>query len=529
MRFGHQAWAVLAVGLGLTACAHVTNEPLCKGDKCEYDASTQTKYRFSPKAGKNTLVIVTLSGGGARAAALAFGALKMLQQLDPLPMGTDGATSLLDQVDVLSSVSGGSLTAAWYAVKGPDALEMADKDKSQLWEFLNGRWMSELVWKGLNPWALARYAFTSYERNDVLAEFYASHFFGNLTYQTVLDRYRNDPHQPYVILNATDVGHETVFPFTQGRFDLLCSDLSRYKIADAVAASSNFPLAFSPMGLENFSGCPAQKSPSWALNGPVQWISHYDSFDGAQSPEPLSIQLNELRTARTAQDLLTSPEHRDQDKYVHLLDGGVTDNLGVRSTLTLEDDPARVPSLYLRLSGDRRPEGYQTIEKILYIVVNARSRDPAGIDARKAPPGEIRTALRMTDTQLDASTLTDQDYLVSELEAMAKQRQGDAAFLSSKPEAQSTQPASAKGLTFSVVSVDFEMIADKACRDAAWSIKTNWGLADHQAQDLLDLAGAILRGSEELKKFYGGPSPPKALRDGKTLKEVCDALESHAS
>jgi NTE family protein len=528
MRFGHRTRAALVAGLGLTACAHVTNEPLCNGSQCQYDSTAQTKYRFSPKVGKSTLVIVTLSGGGARAAALAFGALKMLQQLDPVP-GTDGATSLLDQVDVLSSVSGGSLTAAWYAVKGQDALDMENKDKRQLWDFLNRDWMKVLVWKGLNPWSLARYAFTAYERNDVLAEFYAGHFFGNMTYQTMLDRYRADPHQPFVILNATDLGHETVFPFTQGRFDLLCSDLSRYKIANAVAASSNFPLAFSPMGLQNFSGCPAQKSSSWALNGPPQWISHYDAFDGSKSPEPSSIQLNELRTARTAQDLLLSPDHRDQDKYVHLLDGGVTDNLGVRSTLTLEDDPARVPSLYLRMSGDSRPEGYQNIEKILYVVVNARSRDPAGIDARKAPPGEIRTALRMTDTQLDASTLTDQDYLVSELEAMAKQRHGGAAFLSAKPEAQSTQPAPAKALTFSVVSVDFEMIADKSCRDAAWAIKTNWGLGNHQAQDLVDLAGAILRGSAELKKFYGESHAPKALLNGKTLTEVCAALEAHGS
>jgi hypothetical protein len=50
--------------------------------------------------------------------------------------------------------------------------------------------------------------------------------------------------------------------------------------------------------------------------------------------------------------------------------------------------------------------------------------------------GEIATALHMADTQLDASTLTDQDYLIAELESMVYGTHGTGAFLSAKPEAQ---------------------------------------------------------------------------------------------
>jgi NTE family protein len=534
-------FACLAIGICLVGCAHVTNTSLCGGktqssDACAFDANPKSSYRFSPKPDKETLVIVTFSGGGARAAALAFGTLTTLGDLAPARDSAAGsASSLLDQVDVISSVSGGSVTAGWYALNGKSGLGMSGDD-AKLWKFIEKEWTGELIWKGLNPWSVGRYTFSTYERNDVLVDFFRQHLFREVTYDAVLDKYRTDPHQPYVILNATDLGHESIFPFTQGRFDLLCSDLGKYRLADAVAASGNFPLAFSPLGLENYSGCGAQQSLSWNADGPPQWVDHYKQFEGKNAVTPLSIQLNEVRSARQAQDFLQSPGNGDQ--YVHLLDGGVTDNLGIRSTLAIEDDPARVPSLYLRLSGAKRPAGYQSVRRILYIVVNARTRDPKGIDGAKRPPGEIRTASRMTDTLLDASTLADQDYLIAELESIANSGQsesgavtdgpcpGPAAFLSCKPAAQSTYKAPEGRLAFYVVSVDFEMIPDKACRDKAWLLPTNWGLGEGRAQETADLARVILSNSRDLKKYYADTngSAPDALKNPQSFDEVCARL-----
>jgi NTE family protein len=533
----------------LSACAHVTNASFCKGAanepgaKCAYDPDPQTSYRFTPKSDKHTLVIVTLSGGGTRAAALAFGTLQMLNELDPADANPKNPNeTLLDQVDLISSVSGGSVTGGWYALKGKAGLA-TEGDNGQLWKFLNGNWTGRLAWKALNPWTLARYTFTDYMRSDVLADFFNDHLFRDATYRDVLEQYKRDIHQPYVILNATDIGHEGIFPFTQGHFDLLCSDLNQYRLTDAVAASGNFPLAFSPLGLQNFSPCNAQTG-DWNTSGPPQWIDHYREFEGEHAVTPTSIQLSELRTARTAQDILTSHANGDIDKYVHLFDGGVADNLGVRSTLALEDDAARVPSLYLRLSGGSRPAGYQNIERVLYIVVNARTRDLEGLDAAKSPPGEIKTALRMADTLLDSSTLADQDYLIAELEATAEAARaavkktassaapvpvpppvsdsgGDKAcqsskpFLSCKSEAQSKYPVPKGGLTFAVVSVDFEMIPYKTCRDKAWTLATNWGLKGDQVPGLAAMAKTILSNSVDLANFYrysGGRAQPAFLK-----------------
>jgi NTE family protein len=545
---------LVAIMAFLGGCAHTTNVPLCRegasGTRsgCDYDPDPASSYRFSPTADRDTLVIVTLSGGGTRAAALAFGTLQMLSTLE----GTKG-NSLLDQVDVLSSVSGGSVTAGWYALKGRAGLAEGG-EQGKLWDFLHGDWTGQLAWEGLNPLALARYTFTPFTRSDVLANFFADHLYGDATFADVFRRYKSDRTQPYVILNATDLGHETIFPFTQGRFDLLCSDLLKYRLADAVAASANFPLAFSALGLQNFSGCPLQAGSAWNSSGPPQWLHHYDQFDRAATPAVHSFGLTEVREARLADDYLQSPSYRDRDKYIHLLDGGVSDNLGIRSTLAMEDDPARVPGLYLRLGADRRPDGYQNVSRVLYIVVNARTRDPGGIDVRENPPGEIKTALRMVDTQLDTSTLADQDFLIAELEAAANRATGSSnpakpsepdpacpgarndgaisqdgsTFLSCDPNAQARNPAPKNKLQFYVVSVDFEMIPDKSCRDAYWLLGTNWGLKPNEIKGLVEVAKVILSRSPDLAWFYldrNGQLPPQ-LKTPTEFAEPCSLVSS---
>jgi NTE family protein len=504
------------VVLALSACAHVTNTALQ-----DFAADPHSSYRFDPKPDRDTLVIVTLSGGGSRAAALAYGTLQMLGT-----MPGSGQGSLLDQVDIISSVSGGSVTAGWYALKGPAGLVPAD-DSNPLWRFLYHDWTANLAWRGLNPVSLAKYAFTPYQRSDVLADFFADNLFGQTTYRDVLQRYKADAKQPYVILNATDLGHEIGLTFTQGNFDFLCSDLNRYRLTDAVAASANFPLAFSAIGLQNYSPCDAQRGEAWKKDGPAQWISHYAQFDVPDRPEPYSFQLTELRFARQAKSYI---EPAPADTFVHLLDGGLIDNLGVRSTLAIADNPARVPGLYLRL-GRLRPQGYQNIRRVVYIVVNARKRDPASMDHREYPPMTGTTVAQMINTQLDNSILGDQDYLIAQLEATANRQPlvpgAPAAaqpFLSGNDAAQATFPVSeTPHLRFYVAAVDFELIPDPACRDRFWALATSWGLPPLQTTSLINLAHVLLSRSKDLQGFYRdiGKTAPKQL----DFTEVCRQIQ----
>ena len=88
-------------------------------------APNRASYRWAnlnPSAPENMLVIVTASGGGTRATALTLSVLRGLDRI-LLP---DGST-LAQKVDVLSSVSGGSVAAGYFALKGRDGLDTLER------------------------------------------------------------------------------------------------------------------------------------------------------------------------------------------------------------------------------------------------------------------------------------------------------------------------------------------------------------------------------------------------------------------
>src|SRR6478752_46306 len=67
------------------------------------------------------LVIVAMSGGGTRAAALGYGVLEELRRTEVTVNGQK--RRLLDEVDVISAVSGGSFPATYYALRGEKTFE----------------------------------------------------------------------------------------------------------------------------------------------------------------------------------------------------------------------------------------------------------------------------------------------------------------------------------------------------------------------------------------------------------------------
>src|SRR5690349_6463116 len=63
-------------------------------------------------------IALALSGGGARAASFSYSALLQLREMK----GQDGRP-LLDRVALVTAVSGGSITAAWFGQHGRDGLD----------------------------------------------------------------------------------------------------------------------------------------------------------------------------------------------------------------------------------------------------------------------------------------------------------------------------------------------------------------------------------------------------------------------
>ena len=189
---------------------------------------------------KDTLFILTFSGGGTRAAALAQGVLRELQATS-----IGGGRTLLDEVDVISSVSGGSVTAGNFVANGPQSFDTFEQS------FVRQDFMPQLIDAFINPVNIVRYALTSESRVDRLVDIFDDTIFHGQTFGDL--GARRD--RPFLMINAADMTTTLRFTFTQGRFDLLCSDLNRFRIAEAVAASSALPVGLTPITLTNYSPC----------------------------------------------------------------------------------------------------------------------------------------------------------------------------------------------------------------------------------------------------------------------------------
>jgi len=107
----------MLVGLSLIAgCAsRPVNPPITQTD-------LRTGYRLETRQAQSTnskenLVILAFSGGGTRAAAFSYGVLEFLRRTEI--MALDGRKfRLLDSIDVITGVSGGSFTALAYGLYG---------------------------------------------------------------------------------------------------------------------------------------------------------------------------------------------------------------------------------------------------------------------------------------------------------------------------------------------------------------------------------------------------------------------------
>jgi predicted acylesterase/phospholipase RssA len=147
----------------------------------------------------------------------------------------------LQQVDVISGVSGGTLAATYYGLgekAGPFTPEAVRRA-------LGFDFQSSWLWRWLLPQNIFRFWFTDFTRSDIMVQVFNKHLYHHATFADLR------PH-PKMLLNATLRNDHTRFTFTDERFTDLRSDLSRYHVANAVNASSAFPGAFDDVTLENY-------------------------------------------------------------------------------------------------------------------------------------------------------------------------------------------------------------------------------------------------------------------------------------
>ena len=151
---------------GCTA-ASLGNAPLAHWEPEPARASPE-----DPRAPRSDelLLILAFSGGGTRAAAFAYG---ILEELAATPVVLGGQSRrLLDEVDLISSVSGGSFTAAYYGLYGDRIFRDFETD------FLRRPVERELFVQLLRPYNWVRLASPFFNRSRLAAEYYDEHLFG---------------------------------------------------------------------------------------------------------------------------------------------------------------------------------------------------------------------------------------------------------------------------------------------------------------------------------------------------------------
>src|SRR5262249_48278297 len=110
------------------------------------------------------LVVLAMSGGGTRAAALGYGVLEELRRTEITVNGVK--RRLLDEVDVISAVSGGSFPAAYYALRGEKTFEEFEP------KVLARKFETELALRILTPTNWFRLPSGTFGKSDLFAELY---------------------------------------------------------------------------------------------------------------------------------------------------------------------------------------------------------------------------------------------------------------------------------------------------------------------------------------------------------------------
>lgn len=191
--------------------------------------------------GKDLRIGLALSGGGFRAAAFHLGMLRKLHSL-----------RLLEGIDLLTCVSGGSIAGATLATNWSSGVDIA---LEKLDEYLRTKSIAvgSVIGGILDPFE---------SRLGKLAESYERDLFGERALSTLEDG-------PRIYLNATNVATGNMFFFVagggsaskaeMGEHELGVVDAGTYRISDAVAASSAFPPVFGPLRLDPDIYPPAAK------------------------------------------------------------------------------------------------------------------------------------------------------------------------------------------------------------------------------------------------------------------------------
>lgn len=426
-------------------------------------------YRGTPMVRDNnrtdTVFILAFSGGGTRAAAFAYG---VLEELARTPLTVDGMPRrMLDEVDIITGVSGGSFTALSYALYGDRLFEEYEP------RFLKRDVQGALIRRTLNPFNWPKLWSSEAGRSELAAAYYDEILFNGATFGDLI----NKP-TPRVVVTGTEIATGIRFPFTQSTFDMICSNLSGVPLSRAAAASSAVPLILSPVTLNNYGGTCGYREPEWLRLLAAAAAKAED--DAVVGPGP-GRAIQRIRDSRTLQDSTARP-------YLHLVDGGVSDNLGVRGIIegleALEQNAAF-----------REARRIGKLRRVVVIVVNAKSAPDTDWNESASPPGDLAMLIKSARVPIDRYSFESVELLRDVVRRWSIRGHSDARL----PDIQ-----------FYPILISFDALGDDRQRHDLQNLPTSFVLPAEAVDRLRAAAAQLMRQSAlygKLVRDLGGSVP----------------------
>jgi NTE family protein len=459
-----RALVVACIACALAGCAtRPVNVPIKEVDR-------NTGYRFQTRQlyddDKENLVVLAFSGGGTRAAAFAYGVLEELRVTEIAgPKGR--RVRLLDEVDMITGVSGGSFTALAYGLYGEKLFDDYERQflKRDVQRDLVSRFFSPSNWSAL--WS------EEWGRSEMAAQLYDEILFKGATFRD-LDLARG----PLIAVTATDISTGSRLAFTQNEFDLLCSDVDSVPLSRAAAASSAVPLVLSPVTLNNYGGTCGYRLPSWARAMQVR-----DSL-----VRPAGRALQRFKELEAFQDGTNRP-------YIHLVDGGLADNLGMRGVLEAMEELEGARALQRRTRLDE-------VRRIVVFVVNSLSIPKTDWDKSARPPNDFMILLKATGVPIDRYSYEAVE-LLKDIAARWKtmRRLRETRTLEIDASGNLRQVLDAPDIEVYAIDVSFDALTDRAEVAYLNDLPTSFALPAEAVDRLRAAAGTIIRQSPEFQRL----------------------------
>lgn len=459
MRANRVIVCILAAAVLAGCASRPVNERITQVDP----KSGYRPYLLIPKRQNNdphTLFVLSFSGGGTRAAAFSYGVLEELRRTEIVVDGKP--RRLIDEVDIMTGVSGGSFTALAYALHGDRLFDEYEE------RFLKRDVQGALVLRTLNPLNWPKFVGGSAGRSELAAEYYDEILFEGATFSDLLNK-----NAPVAIATGTDLSTGSRLGFFQNDFDLLCSDLNKVHLSRAAATSSAVPVVLSPVTLDNYGGTCGYRYPAWVA----------DVANPEHRARPSARAVQRYREMQDFQDSENRP-------YIHLVDGGVADNIGVRGVLEAIEELAASAAFQGEV-------GFGIVRRIVIIVVNSHSSPDTDWDRWESPPGWIIQLSQSAGVPIDRYSFETVETMKDRAEIWKWRRDMLVIQARLAGATQAAAEASVPKVTLQVLDVSFDAVRDPKERAELMNLPTSFVLPPEDVDRLREAAGRLMRQSKE--------------------------------